>query len=61
MSPPSLPSHDNDIEAHWEIPENSDSDEDENETSECDVRRESEGKEKRNTMMQEVVAEEGDY
>lgn len=52
---------DDDIEARWEIPEDSDSDEDENEISECDVRRESEGKKKRNAMMREVVAEEGDY
>jgi len=47
---------DDDIEARWEIPEDDCSDEDEEEISECDVGRESEGKKKRNAMMREVVA-----
>jgi len=49
---------DDDIEALWEMPEDDSSDEDEEEISEHDVGRESEGKKKRNAMMREVVIEE---
>ena len=44
---------DDDIEAHWEMPEEDGSHEDDG--------RESEGKKKRNAMMREVVPEEQDY